>query len=174
MSTMTRKGMTTDWYDIAQVCLNGHSINSRTVSNPEHNKDFCIQCGSETITTCQQCGVPIKGYYHLHRGMRLWSTHGDHFSRPSFCEGCGRPFPWTEEALKAAQDLADEVGSLSREEKELLRKSLNDIVRDTPQTAVASARFKRLAAKGGKEAAEGFKQILISIATETAKKMIWQ
>ena len=164
--------MTRNWYDIAQVCLNGHGVNSRVQSNSEHNKDFCIECGAATITTCQHCGVDIKGYFHSNSN-RGWRTPADHFSRPSFCEGCGKSFPWTEKALEAAKDFSDELGVLTEDEKEFLEKSLDDIIRDTPQTAVASARFKRIAAKGGKEAAEGFKHILIGVVSETAKKMIW-
>jgi hypothetical protein len=75
--------------------------------------------------------------------------------------------------LEAAKELADELDSLSAEEKEALKKSLDDIVRHTPYAEVASLRFKKLMAKGGKEAAEGFKSILFGIATEAAKKLIW-
>ena len=173
MSTMSSQSKIDNWYDTAQVCLNGHGINSRTESNPEHNKDFCVECGAATITTCQHCDAAIKGYFHRRRVMATWSTPADHFSRPSFCEGCGRGFPWTEASLSAARVLSDEIETLTIEEKKLLKGSLEDIVRDTPQTVLASARFKKLGAKGGKEAAEGFKQILIGVVSETAKKIIW-
>ncbi|MBA7691028.1 hypothetical protein ES703_99566 [subsurface metagenome] len=55
----------------------------------------------------------------------------------------------------------------------MLKKSLDDIVRDTPQTTVAVSRFKRLVAKAGPVAAEGFKKILWDIASEFAKRQIW-
>ena len=29
------------WYDTAQICTNGHIINSNARSEPEKNKDFC-------------------------------------------------------------------------------------------------------------------------------------
>jgi hypothetical protein len=138
-----------------------------SVSSPERKKKFCSECGVATVTACLSCDAPVKGEY-------LSSLSVAPYSLPSFCDNCGGPYPWTEASLKAAKDLSDEIDALTTEEKELLKRSLEDIVRDTPRTAVASARFKRLAAKGGKEAAEGFKQILIGIATETAKKMIWQ
>ena len=75
--------------------------------------------------------------------------------------------------MMAAQELADDIEELTPEEKKLLKESLDDIIRDTPRTVVASNRFKRLVAKGGRESAEGFKQILIGVVSETAKKAIW-
>jgi len=92
---------------------------------------------------------------------------------PIFCPDCGKPYPWTEAKLKAAQELSDELDNLSPEEREMLKKSLNDIVRDTPQTTVAATRFKRLVAKAGKAAAGGFWDILKDVLSETAKKIIW-
>ena len=94
---------------------------------------------------------------------------------PSFCPDCGKPYPWTEAKLKAAKELADELDNLSLEECELLKKSLDDIIvmEDTPQTPVAATRFKKLVAKAGQVAAQGFRDILVDIASETAKKLIW-
>ena len=92
---------------------------------------------------------------------------------PICCPDCGKPYPWTEIKLKAAQELADELDSLSAEERSLLKKSLNDIVRDTPKTTVAATRFKRLVAKAGKSAADGFRDILVDVLSEAVKKVIW-
>ena len=78
-----------------------------------------------------------------------------------------------EAKLKAALELSAEVDNLTEEERDILKKSLDDIVRDTPQTPVAAARFKKLVGKAGKEAAQGFKSILVDVASETAKKLIW-
>jgi len=95
------------------------------------------------------------------------------FPLPIFCPDCGKPYPWTEKNLKAAQDLADEVDNLSPEERSLLKKSLDDIVRDTPQTPVAVTRFKKLVAKAGPVAADGFRKILVDVLSEAVKKAIW-
>ncbi|MFC1933668.1 DUF2321 domain-containing protein [Chloroflexota bacterium] len=92
---------------------------------------------------------------------------------PSFCPDCGKPYPWTEAKIKAAQELADELDELTSEERELLKKSIDDIIRDTPQTTVAVNRFKRLVAKAGKPAADAFRDILVDIVSETIKKSIW-
>ena len=61
---------------------------------------------------------------------------------------------------------------LSPEERNLLKKSLNDIVSDTPQTPVAANRIKMLAAKVSKVLAEQLRELVVDIASETAKKII--
>ena len=163
--------MEDSWYDTAQICMNGHPINCMSVSSPEHNKKFCDRCGAKTITNCENCSTPIKGFYHnpwaIRPGNLSW------FTPRSFCDNCGKPYPWTEAKLKAAQELSDELDNLSPEEREILKKSLDDIIRDTPQTTVAANRFKKLVAKAGKVAADGFRDILVDVLSEAAKKIIW-
>ena len=158
--------MKDSWYDTAQICTNGHLINEQLISSPHIDKKFCAKCGAPTITNCHYCRATIRGAYHTPSSVSSWT-------RPSFCTECGKPYPWTEAALKAAQELSDELENLSPEERSLLKKSLDDIIRDTPQTPVAATRFKRLITKAGKVAAEGFRDILVDIASETAKKLIW-
>jgi len=178
--------MSDSWYDTAQICIKGHTVNLMSVSCPEHNRKFCDRCGAPTITKCQNCNVSINGFYHEGTADEFDIegmieeivnpppniTH-DYTTVQSFCPHCGNPYPWTEARLKAAQELADEIDNLSPEECDLLKKSIDDIVRDTPQTTVAATRFKRLVAKAGKVAADGLKDILVDIASETAKKLIW-
>ena len=91
---------------------------------------------------------------------------------PIFCPDCGKPYPWTEAKLKAAQELADLLEDLTSEEREILKKSFDDIIIDTPQTPVAATRFKKIAAKAGKIAAEQLRELVVDIASETAKKII--
>ena len=163
--------MNGNWYDTAQICTNGHVINSCSVSIPYHNKNFCDRCGAPTLTNCQNCNALIKGYYHQSNVTAL-IYHTD-LMLPSFCPDCGRSYPWTEARLKAAKELSDELDNLSLEERETLKKSLDDIVRDTPQTTVAVNRFKRLIAKAGKPAADAFRDILVDVLSEAIKKSIW-
>jgi len=160
--------MSNGWYDTAQICTNGHVVNRASVSSPQHNSQFCDKCGVPTITSCQNCNTPIRGYYHPEA-----LTSSPPYTRPSFCPDCGKPYQWTEAKLKAAQDLADEVDNLSPEERSLLKKSLDDIVRETPQTTLAVGRFKRLVAKAGKPAADAFREILVDVLSEAIKKSIW-
>ena len=92
---------------------------------------------------------------------------------PSFCHGCGKPLPWTLQALKAAAELAELQDNLSTADRELLKKSFDDLIRDTPQTTVATQRVKMLLAKAGKSTLESFRSILVNIVTETVKKQLF-
>jgi hypothetical protein len=159
--------MNESWYDTAQICTNGHVTNSASISSPQHNKKFCDKCGAPTITNCQNCNACIQGHYHA---PDLWLYS---YKRPSFCHNCGKPYPWTEASLKAAQELSDELDSLSPEERSMLKKSLDEIVWDTPGTTVAATRFKKLIAKAGQVAANGFRDILVDVLSEATKKIIW-
>ena len=178
--------MSDGWYEKAQICTNGHIVNLMLVSRPEHNSKFCGRCGAPTITNCQNCNAPINGFYHEGSADEFdidgmieeivnppSNITPDYTTVRSFCPNCGKSYPWTEAKLKAAQELSDEVDNLSPEERDLLKKSIDDIVRETPQTPVAVNRFKKLIAKAGPVAAEGFKKILLDLISETAKKAIW-
>ena len=155
-------------YDIAQICINGHVINSSSESLPQYNKKFCGKCGEATITKCQECGKSIKGYYHRDEGLSLAA-----YRKPDFCDNCGKPYPWTSDRILAAQDLAREVEGLSKEDRSILEQSIDDIVKDSPNSPVAALRFKKIMVKAGKTAADMFKDILVSVASEAAKKAIW-
>ena len=161
--------MNDSWYDTAQICLNGHSITSSFDSSPEQAQKFCDKCGAHTITACQSCNVDIRGYYHVPGFVGL-----SEYSPLSFCHNCGEPYPWTRAKLKAAKELADELDNLTAEEIDILKKSLDDIVQDTPQATIGVTRFKTLVAKAGKGAAEGFRNILVNVLSEAMKKQIWQ
>ena len=155
-------------YNTAQVCLNGHMINSMAKTRTERNQDFCDKCGARTITKCPHCNVSIRGYYDTSGFSGLEPE-----IPPSFCYNCGKPYPWTETKLRAGQELVEEFDKLTGKEKDILQKSLGEIIRDTPQTAVATMRFKKLVAKAGGEAAKTLKNLLVDVVRETVKKTIW-
>ena len=181
--------MNDGWYDTAQICANGHVINWMSISKPEYNRGFCDKCGAPTTTNCQYCDAKIMSYYHAGRFTleehdkrmreimdRIPNAVLDYntaLTLPIFCSNCGKPYPWTEAKLKAAKDLSDELDNLSPAERETLKKSIDDIVCETPQTTVAVSRFKRLVAKAGKPAADAFRDILVDILSEAIKKSIW-
>ncbi len=159
-----------DGYDVAQICQNGHLINRFAFQEPKHNQDYCIDCGAATVIKCERCGWFIRGG----NVAALFSyLNYDDFLFPGFCRHCGTPYPWTQAKIQAAKDLAEEIEGLDHSEKELLKKSIDEIVRDTPQTPVAATRFKRLVMKGGKELVSVFKEVLVDVVSETAKKTIW-
>lgn len=95
------------------------------------------------------------------------------YDKPAYCHNCGKPYQWTVSSLEAASELADELEGLSEVEKQLLKESFPDLVRNTPKTVVAETRFKKLMKKAGTEAYEGMKTILIDIVSETVKKSIF-
>ncbi len=155
-------------FDTAQICLNGHIINRMVDDHPEANADHCKDCGQKTVTECQQCQARIRGYKHIPH-----LSYADTSPAPKFCHACGRPYPWTRSRIEAAQAYADEMDELDKSEKILLKVSIEEIVAESPKAEVASVCFKRLVAKGGKAAADAMRDILVDIASETAKKSIW-
>src|SRR5215472_12510784 len=151
-------------YDKAQVCLNGHTVNSELGSYPGRTENFCSRCGAKTITTCVNCQKPIRGASRY--------SYEPEYKRPAFCPDCGLPYPWTEAALKAAEDLASEL-DLPEIEVTALKAALPDLVRDSPQTTVAASRFRRLIAKAGPLAEDSFKTILVNVVTEAAGRILF-
>ena len=161
------------WNDEAQFCKNGHFITGYAASEPERKQRFCQTCGAETICACPKCGTKFEGAVH---NAAIAGRPVAAFTRsttpPPFCRECGLALPWTAQRLQAA-DLADLQQGLTDDEKVLLKKSLDDLIRDTPQTTVAAHRLKQIGAKAGKSALEGFRTILIDVVSETAKKILF-
>ena len=156
-----------NWYDTSQICLEGHMVNSCAESQPESNKKFCSQCGAATILSCPHCSTKIKGYHHVSGVLSLREDEPE-----KFCDNCGQPYPWSESRLKAALDLAGELDGLTEQERDDLKKSLPDLLRDVPNTPVAATRFKKLARKAAGKGGELVWDILKDIASETATKII--
>jgi hypothetical protein len=156
------------WYDTAQICINGHNINDSVQEKPQFNKKFCDNCGSQTITECQNCKTGIQGRYH-----EKGALDSQIIIVPAFCQHCGHSFPWTASKIEAAKELALEEESISSSEKEIIVKSIDDLIAETPRTKLAANRFKKIFTKMGTSAAGILKEILVDVASETAKKIIW-
>jgi len=153
-------------YGNAQICLNGHVITS-IGNDPQFLKKFCSECGAETIMNCKNCNAAIKGLY-------IGDSFGfPDYHAPSFCDNCGQPYPWTQSKKQAASELIDFADQLNATEKDELKGSIDDLIKDTPKTALAQMKFKKYASKAGSEIAKGLKDILIDIVSETVKKSIW-
>lgn len=97
-------------------------------------------------------------------------SFGDEFDIPKHCHECGNLYPWTQRKIDAAKEFTDELDKLSKEEKDILKQSIEDIISNKPNSDAAVLRFKKLVAKAGNTAYEGLKDILISVLTEAAKK----
>lgn len=75
-------------------------------------------------------------------------------------------------ALNAAHEFSDELENLSDQEKALLKKSMDDLVRENPATSLAAQRTKKLLLKAGDSALELGRKILVDVLSETAKKIL--
>ena len=157
-----------NWYDSAVICKNGHVITSMAKSYPDDAVKFCQRCGAENISQCLNCNEGIRGYEHIDGVLG-----GPEYSRPRFCIHCANAYPWTEAAIEAAMELAQELEGLDQNEKDTLKDSIGELVRDTPKTVVATSRFKTLVAKAGKGTAELFRSLLVDVASEAVKKSLW-
>lgn len=155
-------------YRVAQICLNGHVITDSADAHPEKRENFCTKCGAKTIMNCPNCNESIRGYYYVPGVLSV-----GRYKKPLFCHNCGQPYPWTVESLEAAKELINLDSNLTNDDKHILSKSLNDIVYETPRTQVAIRRFKAITAKALSTTADGLKQLLIEIVSESVKKAIW-
>ena len=140
----------------------GHSMSSRVAAAQRQafqdrmpRQPFCTKCGKPTIDACRECNAKIsKG------------------ARPSYCGQCGKPFPWTDAALTAANALAAESEELSDLDKANLRASLPSLTVDTPDTQLAILRFKKIAGKAGPVIGKGIWEIVKQVAPALVKDAI--
>ncbi|MED4690631.1 DUF2321 domain-containing protein [Peribacillus frigoritolerans] len=153
-------------YKTAQICMNGHVVNGNMEDYAVANQNYCEDCGAKTIYECQRCKTKIRGDDDYSIGYDMLQI------APKHCSECGTAFPWLEEKLNAAKELVDEMEGLNVQEKDKLKASIDDLIINGPRTELASTRFKKLVPKAGKELANGMRDILVDIASETAKKLI--
>ena len=89
---------------------------------------------------------------------------------PRYCGECGNPFSWTATALRTAREYTDGLDQLSAEEKAELKGTFDDLVADTPRTAISVSRFKKLMTKIGPQAGGILQKVVETVLTEAAKK----
>lgn len=154
--------MMEEGYDIAQICENGHVVNSNARIYPHFNQKLC---GTKTTTCCSGCGAPIRGAYldGLYAG----------YTAPGFCSYCGDPFPWTQTRLRAVRELVKELDMLDGRDKVLLAKCIDDLITNSPLVSVAATRFKRLMRQVGPETGLMFQQILMDITPDSVRLTLW-
>jgi hypothetical protein len=161
----------------AIYCRNGHFNGYMPDPNPSYDGEkvlygwqvprvektlarraFCPICGLENVFECQHCEAAID------------SDEEQAPERPAYCSSCGKPFPWTETALTAANEYTDQLEELSTEDKTVLKATFNDLTADTPRTELAATRFKKLVRKIGPAAGDVLTKIIVNVATEAAKR----
>lgn len=155
-------------YEQALVCLNGHLITDCLRLAPKRAVPFCKRCGEGTISQCPSCSAPIQGDYIV-PGVISRSS----YRRASYCPECGAPMPWTVRALDAANEAAQDLEALTEADRVELQRTLPELLADSPMTKVAAGRFKRLMLKAGGNAADVFRDLLVDVISEAAKRSIW-
>jgi hypothetical protein len=153
-------------YDIAQICMNGHTVNSTARTAPDRNEDYCSKCGQRTMMACPACGTDIRG---LHR-----STSGFDFTFPNYCFKCGKTFPWTQIKLSAIGELVDSIGELGEQERESIKSGLPEIIADSPRTEMAAINIKKALQGLEKENRLLVEEKILDLASENAKKIIFE
>lgn len=156
-------------YYTAQICLNGHIINTASNKYPEYNKAFCSECGQPTINHCSFCNATIQGDYYDSRYNNVFSLQ----KLPAYCHNCGKPYPWTASNLEAINELIELDEQLQQTDKNTVKEILPNLLVETPKTKVAEAKFKLVMKKAGKATCEAVKEIIVGIASETIKKSLY-
>jgi hypothetical protein len=156
-----------DFYDVAQVCENGHVANAMSETEPQRDQDFCSLCGAKTIRACPSCNTPIRGYHHIPA-----LVDGD-YDRPAYCSKCGAPFPWIVAALEAACALADALDGLRPADPDELKRSLAELVKDTPNTRVAEAKVRQIVQRSGTDAVDAMRSALTDVISENVRKNVF-
>lgn len=156
-----------DYYTM-MVCENGHVITDE-LEQSSRGSAFCDDCGAPNITTCQECGTPIRGGL-IDSGVLMI---GFNSSAPKYCHNCGQPYPWTSRSIEALRELVNLDDGLSTEEVNDLTKSAKDLMSETPRTKVAAMKFKKILSRAGKETVSAVRDLFVDIVAETAKKTIW-
>jgi hypothetical protein len=147
----------------AQVCLAGHVQNGGM--HVIQTEKFCGDCGAELIHQCPSCNNNIKGAF------RAFADTID--SPPAFCQKCGKPYPWTETALKSVAQIIDD-SDLTAAEKRETTNDLEIIVRNSPGAQVAAHRTKRRLMKMGEVARVAYLDYIVPLASETIAKIFKQ
>ena len=161
-------------YSFAQYCLNGHPIITNT-EYPTLKSDYCSKCGAKTITCCPNCDAPIRGDIRItatrYATQKIDRTYHSR-QRPDFCHNCGKPYPWTEQALEAAKMLINDDESFDQTVKDKLTEVLPDIIVETPKSTLAATRFGKALKSAGKFTAEGLRQFIIDFGCELILKQM--
>jgi len=153
--------------DTAQICMNGHLINSSYGVSPELNKKHCSVDGEPTITHCPHCQNSIDGEIHYSNVFGA-----SDYKVPAFCTECGKPFPWTEKKIAAAKELAKELVGVTSDEVQVLETSIVEISKDNPQAQIGATRIKKIMQKVTSASGDVLRSVIIDVASETAKKVL--
>lgn len=151
-------------YYCAHVCQNGHGV---IECEPIVKKEYCEKCGAEMLDKCPSCRNIIREW---HISPNVLFTPQYH--PINYCRNCGKPYPWTEAALKASAALIDEDEELNDKLRVDAIETLPDLLIETPRTNLAVIRLKKVLSSAGKFTADGLRQFVIDFCCEFVKKQL--
>jgi hypothetical protein len=102
--------------DVMQVCRSGHVITDLLHGYPDRGLSRCDRCGAPTVDRCLTCGLPIPGAVYVPGLVPAGSR-----PPPSYCTGCGAPFPWTNKPRLSHSDPASKLERLLRRLPAMIR-----------------------------------------------------
>jgi hypothetical protein len=89
-----------------------------------------------------------------------------------YCYSCDSPLPWTRAGIDALEEFINFEDNLSKDEKETLKKSIGDIITETPRSQFAYMLFKLALTKMGKETGKGMRDLLFKIGIDKVRDSI--
>ncbi len=143
----------------AYLCENGHIIET---SLPVCNDKYCARCGARVISQCPNCHATIQGHEHGVSG---------YYSIPSYCTGCGKPYPWLSASIEATTHMIEESELEYADQKRIID-ILPDVITETPKTQLAAFRIQKAISSGSKFLAEGLRQFVIEFGCEVLKQKL--
>ncbi len=153
------------------VCLNGHPVREPASERTRQ----CPACGAPAISSCPGCREPILGVPPRPRedsGPQGYLHGPAAATAPRYCHCCGRPFPWTERAVSAVRVAIRQVGALDPYERDQIRRCIDHIIHETPQTRLAVQRVNAALSRVGGETAASLRELFISIASDGVKPQL--
>lgn len=153
------------FHDTAQICENGHLITMNFDTEPHNRKSFCTICSAKTITECPNCKKTIQGcLVHEYEVFDFCNSYNEdifgnsqgnqsHYETeyctteldlPSYCHGCGAPYPWTESLIGSFNEIIDLAEELDVPEKTILKESFPKLINDQPESSVAAIKISKI------------------------------
>lgn len=96
----------------------------------------------------------------------------DPWNPASHCHECGAPYPWTQRRSEALAETIEELDGLDADERDRLKRSIPDILVETPKSQTAGLRFKKAIAKLGSASGKVLSDALARVAADAVKSSL--
>lgn len=147
------------------ICENGHIVGSSEYVN----HSFCQKCGGSIISACRYCKEYIRESMINDPSIMISNDE-----LPYYCCFCGKPYPWTEKIISNAYELVWMDESLDDEAKKLLVDAIPNLLVDTPDTKLSTARYSSIIKKAQRNTVDMLKQLLVEVVIETVKIVLFK